>query len=910
LSIPLLLTKFNLPAPGAKFVPRPRLLHILDEGLGSNTSLILVCGPAGYGKTTLVSQWLQTSPEIHPDRYAWLTLESGDDDLTRFLTYFVTAIQRLRPGFGEAVLKMLQTHKPQPSAVLATLLVNELSELPRRIFLILDDYHLITAQPIQSIIAFLVDHQPPQLCLVLLTRTDPPLPLARLRARGQLVELRQSALCFLAAEVAEYANQTMALALSPGQLSFLARKTEGWISGLQLAAISLHQGQDRAAFFEAFSGEHEFIADYLTEEVLARLPAPVREFLLYTSILERLTAPLCESVTGQPGAQAMLQHLLDANLFILPLDDRHTWYRYHVLFADLLRKRLQDALGGEVRTLHRRASGWFAEHGLVDLAIEHAIAGADFACAASLIEPVAESLLSHGQAVTLLRWLDALPQDALLARPVLVPLKAFALFMCGRPPQQVRDLIQELAAAGAQAEFQGELLTIQAMLAVMQGKPAEAIQLSDQAIHQLPVERAFFRSLAADCLGMGRTLAGDYEAAARAFEQVVELSMQTDNLMLTLMALSNLAGLRYVQGHLHAAIDTCRQVVELATRRIGRGTPMLGKTLFNLGEMLREQGDLDASLATLFEAASMLESFSEVGLTLAYLAIARIHLIKHDWPAAQSYIDRARQRALADQSTWMDERLVEVVQARYWIAHGDLDQAVQWARSRNLLDRTPADLFGEAERNASIRELLQGECITLVRLSLAQRQPEKALEMLAFLHAQIEKRGQLRRVIEIMALKALALQQKGEFDRSLQAIGEAIAFAEPEGYQGAFIDGGAPMARLLYQAVAQGISPAYAGKLLAALSNDTQAPAPPQNPRTGDLIEPLSEREMEVLQLIAEGLSNGEIAARLYISLSTVKGHTANIFGKLGVKNRTQAVARARTLGLPPFPAGKGPGDR
>ena len=339
---------------------------------------MLVCGPAGYGKTTLVSQWLHASPHVHPEQVAWLTLDSADDDLPRFLEYFIAALQRLHPGFGAAVLSMLHTHKPQPPAVLATLLINELSELSGRVLLVLDDYHLITAQPVHSFMNFLVDHQPPQLCLLLLTRADPPLPLARLRARRQLVELRQGDLCFLPAEVAEFADQVMHLALSSEQVTFLAQHTEGWISGLQLAAISLSQRQDRDAFFAAFSGEHAFIADYLAEEVLSRLPAPVREFLLHTSILERLTAPLCEAVTGQPGAQAMLQHLLEANLFILPLDDRHTWYRYHVLFADLLRKRLHDALGADVSRLHRRAADWFAAHDLVDLAIEHAMAGAGF----------------------------------------------------------------------------------------------------------------------------------------------------------------------------------------------------------------------------------------------------------------------------------------------------------------------------------------------------------------------------------------------------------------------------------------------------------------------------------------------------------------------------------------------------
>ena len=502
MSIPLLSTKFNIPAPAARLVPRPRLIQTLDEALLQGVPLILVCGPAGYGKTTLVSQWLHASPHVHPEQVAWLTLDPADDDLPRFLAYLIAALQRLHPGFGEAVLNMLHTHKPQPPAVLATLLINELSELPVRLLLVLDDYHLITSQPVQSFIGFLVDHQPPQLCLLLLTRSDPPLPMARLRARRQLVELRQDTLCFLPAEVAEFADKVMHLDLSPEQVTFLARHTEGWISGLQLAAISLSQQQDRVAFFSAFSGEHAFIADYLAEEVLSRLSAPVRQFLLHTAILERLTAPLCEAVTGQPGAQAMLQQLLEANLFILPLDDHHTWYRYHVLFADLLRKRLYDALGADVSHLHRRASAWFAAHDLLDLAIEHAIVGEDFITAASLIAPLAEQYLSRGQAATLLRWLEALPPEALAAHPALLPLKALALFLCSRPPQQVRDLLQQFSASRAQAEFQGELFTLQALLAVLQGQSTEAARLSAQALHVLPEARIFFRSLAADSLGM------------------------------------------------------------------------------------------------------------------------------------------------------------------------------------------------------------------------------------------------------------------------------------------------------------------------------------------------------------------------------------------------------------------------
>jgi LuxR family transcriptional regulator, maltose regulon positive regulatory protein len=524
LTAPLLSTKFYTPLIGSNLVRRQRLLQILDESLEQNVSLILVCGPAGYGKTTLVSEWLQASQRILPDQFAWLTLERGDDDLTRFLTYFVTALQGIRPGFGDGLLKLLKTHKPVPVPVLATLLLNELNTLPERIFLILDDYHLISAESIQAFIAFLVDHQPNQLCLVLLTRTDPPLPLPRLRARRQLVELRQEALCFLPEEVEEFANRTMGLALSPEQLAFLERRTEGWISGLQLAAISLRATPDRSAFFTAFSGEDRFIADYLTDDVLSGLPEPLRAFLLQTSILERLSASLCEAVTGWHGAQATLDQLVDANLFIVPLDNQRAWYRYHVLFADLLRKRLQEGPEGEVCELHVRASRWLEAHGSIDLAIEHALAGKDFERAAGLIQGVAEGLLMRGQALTLLRWLEALPREAILNRPALGILHGFSLILCGRHSEAASYLHQAQAAGGSLGAYQGEDATLQALQAVLQGHSIDAIRLGEEALRHLPTEKAFFRSLAADSLGMAHTLAGNVEAATRAFEQVVEIS--------------------------------------------------------------------------------------------------------------------------------------------------------------------------------------------------------------------------------------------------------------------------------------------------------------------------------------------------------------------------------------------------
>lgn len=905
MSLPLLATKFQIPFTGTKVIPRPSLLLRLDESLDKNAPLILVCAPAGYGKTTIISEWLQrilaSSGQAMPARplyTAWVTLERNDDDLTRFLKYFIAAIQRFRPGFGEGVLKLLQTHKPSPIHVLATLLVNELSEIPGRFLMVLDDFHSLSAESVQKLSAFLVDHQPAHLILVLITRQDPPLPLARLRARNQLVELRQTDLCFTLDEAVEFTNQVMDLALTEEQIELLEKRTEGWITGLQLAALSMRHRKDRVAFLDAFSGGHEFIADYLTEEVLSSLPETVQGFLLQTSILERLSASLCEAVTGQTNGQVILDQLMNSNLFILSLDSQKTWYRYHILFADLLRKRLESNWGEKVSELHCRASRWFEQSSMFDLAIEHALAGKDTERAARLIELIAEKLLMHGEASILLRWLEVLPEEMVLTRPRLGSLFGFTMILCGHSIQRVMTLVQKMSDSGQVSEFQGEMSMLQALLATLHGEGVRSIQLSEQALQQLPEEHPFFRSIAADTLGMGYTLIGDIPAATRAFELVVEISRQSDNVMMTIAALTNLAGLHFVRGQLRVAIITCQQVLDLSSQRIGKQTPMVGKTLLNLGEMLREQGDLESALQYLFASAEMMEFFAEVGLPLAWLSIARIKMNQRDWQAAQFYIDKARLTAQSSRSTQMDDRLVAVMQARYWIAHGELEPVLHWARGCGFLDQSPAELIKQAGRNAEINELFQGEYLTLIRLTLAQHQPERALVLISPLQELIEKRGYQRRIIEILVLKALALQQKGVIDQALQALGNALFLAEPEGYQRIILDEGEPIAKLLYQAVAQKIVPQYAGKLLAVFSAENQNVTDTRISMSGEMIEPLSQRELEVLRLIAEGLSNREIAQRLVISLSTVKGHTTNIFGKLGVKNRTQATARSRSLGI------------
>jgi len=898
LSLQLLSTKFIIPGMSAKVLSRPRLTQLMEEGLKQKAAVTLVCGPAGYGKTTIVSNWLNTTMENGEKKTAWLALDKTDDDLTIYLTYLIAAMQSIQPGFAQGLAEMAQTPKPPPPQLLATVFINELGKIPGRFCLVLDDYHHLTVKPVLDFMAFLVEHQPPQLSLVLITRSDPALPIAKLRGRGQLVEIRQDELSFTMDEVEAFANQLMALALNPEQVTLLGIKTEGWATGLQLAAISLHAAEDKSSFFTAFSGEQKFIADYLTDEVLSRMDESVQNFLLQTSILERLSAPLCEAVTGNSGAQAMFEKLINTNLFLIPMDDTLTWFRYHTLFADLLRKRLLSNQQGQIHEFHRRASRWFATNGLTHLAIDHAIAGLDFLQATKLIEKIAENLLMQGQGAVLLRWVNALPDQILQKHPFLIVLKCFALILNSQSAETVEHILGKLAIVDRMTGLSSEVATVRAMVAVLQGQTGLAIQQSELALQNLPPKQVFFRSLAADSLGMAHTLAGDMEHATQDFELVVEISLKSDNIMMALAALGNLAGIHYVRGRLHSAAKICYQVIDLASQRIGRDTPMLGKTMLHLGEILCEQGDLERGSRYLLEAASMMELFSDIGLSLVWLALARVNIGQNEWQTAQAYIDKARLKGQTSPTIVMAARLVDVMQARLNLARGELQPVIFWARERDLLDRSPAEIFDSANQNLAVNELFMVETFTLIRLLQAQGQISQPLAMLDYLEKLVEQKGLYRRIIEIFVLKALALHKAGEITKALAAIEKAVSLAELEGFQRIFLDEGEPMTRLLYLAVEHKIAPDYSGKLIGILLENS--PKALNLPKTSadNLIEALSDREMDVLKLISEGLTNSEIAARLFITLSTVKGHTTNIYGKLSAKNRTQAVARARVLGL------------
>jgi LuxR family maltose regulon positive regulatory protein len=912
LVISLLSTKYNIPPAGIKRVERRHLVQKLNAGLRQGKRLILVCAPAGYGKTTLVGEWVnQNTPNslANPSdlkavetsiRVAWLTCDQEDDDLARFLSYLIAALRQVNPPMGEGLLATFHASKPPTPQTLATLLINDLAEIPDHLVLVLDDFHTITSQPIHEFLTFLIEHQPPRMCLVLITRADPALPLARLRGRGQLDEIRQNELSFTPEESAEFLNRTMGVALSQEQLSTLERRTEGWAAGLQLAALSMRAAQDVPAFIEAFSGGHEYIADYLTDEVLAQQSGSINSFLLQTSILERLSAPLCAAVTGDTNAQDILETLRENNLFLVPLDHQKTWYRYHTLFTDLLQNRLHQSQGNQVDELHLRASRWYQENGFLMPAIEHALSGHDVEQAAALLEQSVESIFISGQLITLLRWLESLPVETKNRRSILWIFHGLTLIWCGKSSAPVKPFLPGLDSIFNADGLIGEAHTLRALYATTEGYALEAAQLAQNVLQELSPERTLFRCLAADTLGMAKILQCETAAAIRAFEQLAETASRAGYGMFEIMALSHLAGLRVQQGQLHAAATGYQRALELATHKMGKCSPVTGNVLLGLGELAREWNDLNGALGYFLESVEMFAQFSDIGIPIAYLSIARVKAAQGDWKSGQEYLEKARQYAQASKATRLNDRLVDGLQARFWITRGELWLAEQWAQENGLIEHPITEIIETSGQNVAGSEFIQNDYLTLARLYLAQNKADAALQVIDPLLNVANSMGHMRRVIHILVLKALALQHKKEVGLAVDVLGQTLALAEPEEYLQVFLDEGEPMARLLYQTIARGVSPVYAKKMLTAFSQKSSYVVVPGEKKAPveNLLEPISEREHEVLALIAAGLSNREISMRLHITLSTVKGHTANIYGKLGVNSRTQAISEAARLGI------------
>jgi LuxR family maltose regulon positive regulatory protein len=959
MATPLLTTKLYIPQPRphGHTVSRPRLIKRLDEGLRLCHKLTLISAPAGFGKTTLLSEWIsegardrdatrrakstetQACDAVPIPCFSWLSLDEGDNDPTQFWTYLIAALQTIpslhKAGIGESALAMLRSpaflqSETPPIQALLTGLINEIVEASREdtYVLVLDDYHLIEAQPIHDALAFLIDHLPQQLHLVLATRSDPPLPIARLRGRGQVTELRQSDLRFSPEEATAFLNLAMGLNVSPDDIATLTGRTEGWIAGLQMAAVSM-QGQDTlhvTEFVQAFTGSHRYVLDYLVEEVLQRQPEAIQRFLLQTSILERLCAALCdalfvgktEKTKGEGGeaadsqfahlsirqfahSQEILEYLERANLFVVPLDDRREWYRYHRLLADLLQKRLLQWYPDLVPALYVRASTWHEQHGQVAEAIQYALSGQAFERAAHLIEQAAQEVLMRSQVATLLRWIEGLPDSLVRARPALSTYAAWALVFWGHPWDAVEARLQNVDAD----LIIGQVTAMRAFMAVVEGRVASAVELCRQALERLPEDDVFLQSLVSWLLSASYLSAGDLDAGSQMLEETIQVSQESGNVMVAAGALTQAARLHVRKGQLVEAKAVLEQAIELATDERGRALPVAGRAMITLGDLLREWNDLDAAVLCLEQGIELMKQWRDIAAMPGYIALARAKQAQGDVSGAVEATQRAQQLAKAFDATDWDDVLVDIYQARLWIAQGNIEAAVRWAEKQVMVE--------DEEDEGLIRyHLKKYEDMVRARLLIAQGRHDEALALLASLLSMLEQQKRQGLVIEFQILKALALRakaqssgprQEADLAQAMTALERALLLAEPGGYVRIFVDEGQPMAHLLREAAARGIAADYVNRLLNALEGDARKQEvdqslPPSIPSRPPLVEPLSEREFEVLRLLRSRLSTPEIARELYISVHTVRSHVKSIYGKLGVHRRADAVQQAEDLGL------------
>jgi LuxR family maltose regulon positive regulatory protein len=911
--LPLLATKLYIPQPHGSLVPRPRLLARLDGGLAGR--LTLISAPAGSGKTTLLGDWLQHSPRM----VAWLSLDAGDRDPGVFLRYLVAALQTLAPGAAATTALLLQTPQPPPLPVLLAGLANELVALPAGSILVLDDYHVLEGTAIRDVMTFLLEHLPPALHLVVASREDPALPLARLRARRALTELRAADLRFTAEEAAAFLTEVMGLPLAPADIAALEARTEGWIAGLQLAALAMQDRADTGGFIQAFTGSNRFIVDYLAEEVFARQPDHLQTFLLQTAILERMCGPLCDAVLlgndeagPPPGAtfdqhsysQPLLEELERANLFLVPLDNDRRWYRYHHLFAEVLRGRLLTGDGGAIAaTLHRRAATWYETNGYLADAMEHALAGADYDRAGRLIHAKVQGVLPPGDMPVLLRWFAALPEDLIHGQPQLSVDYAWALAAVGRLDtaaqyaQTAQRMLQPDGADAAAAEpatraLLGDIATVFAYVAGSRGDVARTIALLQQARTLWPETTAGKHIASTLFLAQAYTIAEDFPAAYDAFAEAEAASRAAGNPFLALTALINLATIEIQQGRLRQAAGTCRRALQLDDLR---DQPLMGLAHTGMGIVACEWNDLAGAREHLERGIALLELGGDSRVMLAYSELAHVHQARGDLSAVQAVFARAEEtgRRLAYPGAMpLLEQLLERLAVRAALAGGNLDAAERWVTQY---------LAGPGNPVPYRRD---GDLLMIARIRLAAGRPDAALDVLTGLHETANTVGRTRTIIQLRVLQAIAWAAQGQPAHALAALAEALTLAEPEGYMRVFLDEGAPLVPVLRQARARGITPAYTRKLLAAFEAAGPTPGGPQAPAPSTvgpapaLVEPLSERERAVLRLLVAGLSAPEIAGTLVVGTSTVKTHLKNIYGKLDVHSRAEAVDRARALQL------------
>ncbi|HSL26036.1 MAG TPA: LuxR C-terminal-related transcriptional regulator [Acidimicrobiia bacterium] len=899
MSDPILTTKIYVPPPRERLVHRRRLIDQLNES--RRQKLTLLSAPAGFGKSTLLSDWAAGSERP----IAWISLDESDSDPRRFLAYLGSALQTVDPNLGASLIGLLRSPTSPPTEWLLSDLINDVARYQRGLTLVLDDYHLVDSKPVDAALTFLLDHVPPHMHLVVSTREDPQVPLARYRSLGRLAELRESDLRFTPAEAAEFLHQAMGLDLSAEDVAVLESRTEGWIVGLQLAGLSMQGLPDTAAFIESFAGTHRFVLDYLLEEVLYRQPETIQDFLLGTSILERLCGPLCDEMLPEAAApgQDTLESLDRANLFIFPLDHERRWYRYHHLFAELLQDRLARTQPDRLTSLHRRASDWYTRNGGPGEAVRHALAIRDWSRAADVIERFSGEWPMHGGVGTTLGWLESFPDRIRLDRPELGLTYAWNLFMDNQLDRAEGFLGRLAPLVQSEPKHLGEVFAIRVMIASHRQDMSAVVALAEEALSVVSSEAASPRSRILLSVGVAHCdMGGDLEAARSAFREAFELGQTVSpassvgNAPLPLTALAYLADIEFLEGRLREASRRYDQARELATRWEGRSSIAFSLVQQGRAALLYEWDDLEGAALALEESIGIGESWRNARLLVPSLGLSATvaHSLGH---IGEAHAALAQAEELARGA--LNSPLIQTSLAIHQLAVGSAE------RDWQILDRWQefyeADAVSGSPRiGGALAVALTQAWIFRYRHGREETALRNAASLLEPALARSERGGLQLHTTRLHILESLVTFQQGEADVALRSLQTALDMASPENYVRSFVDLGEPMASLLQLGLeSQTLSvPAtrYGRRLLSRLRPDPSTK--PSLSQAGFFVQSLSQREMDVLRLIAEGLSNAEIGERLFLALSTVKGHTRIIFDKLQVHRRTEAVARARELGL------------
>ncbi len=893
MAIPLFQTKIQIPPTRIDLVSRPRLTELLNASLGKE--LTLISAPAGYGKTTLVAQWLA---EKSVKNAAWLSLDRHDNDPARFFTYFFATLQALNSQIGREAQHILQSPQMASVETLMALLIDDLVTLVNeRIVCVLDDFHNVDAEPIHEALRFMLSQVGLPISLIVTTRVVPLLNISRLRARGQLLEIDQADLRFLEQETSQFLNERMKLSLTPEESRLLGERTEGWVAGLQLAALSVQRAENAAGLVNKFAGEDRFIVDYLSTEILKNQPPEIRDFLLKTSILDQMNSALCSTITGHRDGQKILERLESNNLFLIPLDRKRNWFRYHHLFSEFLRRRLSsEASAASVIDLHALAASWYQQKNMYDEAIGHFLAAGDFDRVADLVELIAHgAMYETGEVHSLQSWLARLPQTIINSRPNLLITQAWMQLWTNQFPA-VKSTLDNLETSSGHdrmsPDVTAQVACIRALSASIQDDADSAIAYAKKCLNLLPDDDRRIRGLALSALANGLRIKGDVRSASRIYAEATAIVEQFGQLVPALILLGLQSEINLEQGKLNQADRTCQRALDLAQERKAINLPAVGRVYASLGKLNYERYKLDVATEHLQHAVDLCLSWPGFADDAIYsmIVLAAVYRSQHRVEAAEAMLGQAKLLGQEnDLQSWLEQ--VDVALANLWLWETDYSQVIAWMNARDQATESGS------ESSPYLQELV---AIVRVRLLMAQNKMTEARTLLKELILKAEATGRGARLIEFYMLKALILRQMGRKDESILVLGRALTLAEAEGFVRIFLDEGDSMYMMFQLAAGKGVAKPFLGQLLSqfeareGISGASSSGLTHQQP----IVEPLTPREREVLQLMASGLSNPEIAQSLYIAVSTVKTHVKNIFGKLQVENRFQAIERARALNL------------